>query len=72
MVVIMKGGSHSRQANGTFSFESNNAMLNILTQLIDINQAEASVPSDRERILNMIEESEGGTQSKSLLYINII
>lgn len=64
VAVVMKGGSHRKQLNGSVSFESNNEMLNILTQFVDINHAESSVPSDRDRILSMIEASEGGKQSK--------
>ena len=67
VAVIMKGGSHRKQPNGSVTFESNHDMLNILTQFVDINHTEASVPSDRDKILSMIEESEGGTASKSFV-----
>lgn len=62
MAVIMKGGSHHIKDDGSVEFNSNRDMLTILLFLVDIANAEATVPSDRERILQQVEQFEGGTE----------
>ena len=50
--MIMRVGLHQRRPNGSvyFNTELASAMLNSLMRLVDIEQAEATVASDRERI----------------------
>ena len=54
MPFILKAGSHKLQEDGTVEFVSNSRMLYRLLHLVDIEKAEATVASDRERIIQGI------------------
>jgi len=56
MPIIMKCGSHKVNSDGSIEFESKSDLLKNLFFLIDINQAEATVESDKERILSGIQD----------------
>lgn len=59
VAIVMKGGSFARTDSGAIEFRTNSEMLSTLSQVIDINKAEASVESDKERILAEISASVG-------------
>lgn len=59
MVIILKGGSYQRDIKGSVIFVPDKAMLENLGILIDINQAEATVESDKKRILDGIRSTCG-------------
>lgn len=62
-VIVMKTGSQQRE-DDVIRFESDPRMGSKMISLIDIASAEATVPSDKERILNLIETStEGGVDA---------
>ncbi len=60
MPLIMKVGSHQLLDDGSVSFmSSSEELISILSYLVDIDQAEATVVSDKEHILSSIRESCG-------------
>lgn len=59
MAVIFKIGSYRLNRNGEAAFKFNYNMATNLFPLIDIDNAEATVPEDKERILNEIARSWG-------------
>lgn len=63
IAVVMKGGSYELDTqidNISVKFTPNSDMLHTLAQIVDVYNAEASVPSDRVRIIKEIEASPGG------------
>ena len=71
-VIIMKGGSHeaateqgvsgAQEVSGDVRFVSNKSMLEKMKHVIDVANADASVPSDKERILREVENGPGGAR----------
>lgn len=57
MPIIMKCGRHVVSFDGSVTFESKDNMLFTLAQFIDIKNAEATVASDKIRIIDDIEKS---------------
>ena len=53
----MKGGSYRRIDKDTFVFDHNSEMLQKMSALIDISNAEATVAKDKEDILNLITDN---------------
>jgi len=54
MPIIMKGGSYKLHNNDKFEFIGNRNMIEALMYLVDIEKAEATVKSDKERIMESI------------------
>lgn len=59
MPIIMKAGSYKRKDDESVEFKSNGDMLDKLSYFIDIRNAEATVASDKSRILASIESGVG-------------
>ena len=57
MLKVMKCGSYRLNADGSVRFESKTCLLGKLSRLIDIKHAEATVESDKNRILTDIQGS---------------
>ena len=68
MPIIMKGGSYAlRESDGAIMFEPDWLMLWRLMDLVDICKAEATVESDRERIINDIVNGVGVDRLNSVI-----
>lgn len=68
MPIIMKGGSYAlREDDGAIIFEPDWLMLWRLMDLVDISKAEATVESDKERILNDIVNGVGVNRLNSVI-----
>ena len=60
MPFIMKAGKHRRNGiTGELEFEVNGSILEKLQFLVNIREAEASIPKDKHEILQMVEEGVG-------------
>jgi len=57
--VVMRCGRHCLQGNLVF-FENDTEMLEKMYHLVNVMEAQATVPADRERILREVQEAEGG------------
>lgn len=63
MAIVMKGGHHTRTSGGFIGFKSYPGMLSKIGYMIDIHNAEATVQSDRDRIMADIEKNPGGVDA---------
>lgn len=71
MTIVMKGGSHRRLSDGRVIFDSELDMLNILTQFVDVDHAQAWFQSDRETILKKIRESSLGIEGAAYTSVHV-
>ena len=69
---IMKCGSHALSDDGEVTFEENDRVLEKMIYLVNVEKAEASVASDRERILQSIEADVGVEKLNSTIRGSII
>jgi hypothetical protein len=69
---IMKCGSYEVDENGGVCFKSNKEMLKRMIYLVDVNKAEATVASDRERIIADVEKTVGKKTLNSTIRGSII
>lgn len=62
-VIILKAGTHDTFLENQMHFVSNISMPRNLVHFVDIRSAEATIPSDKQRILSDIESSGKGIES---------
>ena len=60
MPFILRAGSYKISENGDISFQNSSKMITNLHHLVNVEKAEATVESDRERILGGIRQDTGG------------
>ena len=69
---IMKCGSYTLDDEGEVVFKGNSKALHKMSYLVDVSKAEASVASDRERILKSIEAGVGAEKLNSTIRGSVI
>lgn len=59
--IVMRAGHHVvHEGTGDISFQPDNIMLEKMFHLVNVLDADATVPADRARILQKVEQMEGG------------
>ena len=61
--VLMKAGRHSVGEGGAVRFEADREMLEKMMLLVNVMEAEATVPADRDRILRDVQAAPGGAEA---------
>lgn len=58
--IFMKCGNYKIEADNSLDFVEDNEMCNKLYELVDVNNAESTVPEDKAKIMNELKEVPGG------------